>query len=139
MNPVNRNSRLGSLLIGAAICACNGASSTGDGAAPGPCDPARQDCPPGQTCDLICEGGTSKLMCRVIPTGGGLAPGEACTTNNGCGARTGCFATSASGPTCVRYCDTDADCSSGSTCKVRTVTRPCGVAPSQFMLKFCLP
>jgi len=143
---MNRNLRLWALAIGAAIGACDGRSSTPDGAAPGPsdatsagtCDPARQDCPTGQTCDLVCDNGVAKIMCRAVPAGGGVAAGAACSTTSGCGARTGCFATGTTPATCVRYCDTDADCGGQGTCQARMVHRPCALAP-QFMLKFCLP
>lgn len=131
-------SRLCALAIGAAICACDGGGDAPTATTSlGACDPARQDCPAGQTCDLVCESESTRLMCRTVPNGGGVAAGGACSVTSGCAARTGCFATAGVPASCVQYCDTNADCSRG-TCQARWVTRPCGVAP-RFMLKFCLP
>jgi hypothetical protein len=130
------------LLLTALIAACDGRSAGLD-AAPtdatsvGSCDPARQDCPAGQTCDLVCNGPQSRLMCRPVPAGGGIAVGSSCRDTVECALASGCFATVGQGSSCIRYCDSDADCAGKGTCQVRGVFRECGQS-TRFTLKFCL-
>jgi hypothetical protein len=146
MPTVFRKHLVWALALAALAAGCDGRSGGADGAAPEPtdatsvgtCDPARQDCPGGQTCDLVCNGGTSRIMCRPLPAGGGTAVGGTCRLTEECGPASGCFATASTGSACVRYCDTDAACGAGTTCQVRSVVRNCP-ATGHFMVKFCLP
>jgi Cys-rich repeat protein len=130
------------LLLGLAAClfaACAETPATPD-AAPPECSPSLQDCPDGMACDLVCDGTVSKIACRAIPADAG-APGQTCAEATACAKGAGCYATSPTPPlsTCVAYCATDADCPTGTTCKTRTVTRACGVAPPQYTVKLCRP
>ena len=147
MPPVFRKHLLCALVLAVLAASCDGRSGGPDGAAPQPtdatgvatCDPARPDCPGGQICDLVCNGGTSRIMCRPLPAGGGTAVGGTCRLTEECGPASGCFATVATGSACVRYCDTDADCGPGTTCQTRSVTRSCPASSPRFVVKFCLP
>ena len=113
----------------------------GDGPAdPGPrieCDTSLQNCPAGQTCDLVCDSLGSKVTCRPVPATS-LPAGSACTGSEACGAGTGCFATGTGGPVCVKYCSSNTDCTAGS-CQVRRVLRGCATGQQSYMIKFCLP
>jgi len=112
-----------------------------DATSVGTCDPGKQDCPPGQTCDIVCDGLSAAIGCRPLPAGGALAVGAECGEIDQCGAASGCFGTAMTAPAhiCVRYCASDGDCAAGTTCQTRGVLRQCGVGGGQFTLRFCLP
>jgi hypothetical protein len=117
----------------------DGSADPTDATSVGACDPAKQDCPAGQTCDLICSGLASRILCRPVPAGGGVAVGQSCTgIKDDCAFASGCYQTVNMPESCIRYCASDADCGPGTTCQSRTVIRSCP-SGAQFMLKFCLP
>ena len=117
------------------LLGCGGSAMTIDGGPRIECDPAAQNCPAGQTCDVICDAVGTKVGCRPAGT---LPAGSACTAVESCAAKTGCFVSVGVGQTCVRYCNTNADCAQG-TCQERMVFRTCLVESPRFMVKFCLP
>jgi len=109
-----------------------------DATSVGTCDPVKQDCPQGQTCDLVCEGGISVIACRPIPASGGTPVGGMCRMTEECGAASGCYEQLRVPSSCVRYCATDADCATGTTCQPRMVIRGCPASP-RHTLKLCVP
>ena len=75
------------------------------------CDPVPPTCATGQTCQINCT--TSQGECTAGGTGG---PGTPCTTNKDCAPGSQCFDYGSTGcdvKVCLRFCDTDALCSTG--------------------------
>jgi hypothetical protein len=109
-------------------------------ASPPECDTSLQDCAGGLACDLICDGTASKIACRAAPPDGGTI-GQGCEDSDDCPVGTGCYNTSPTPPTstCVAYCATDVDCPPGFTCRDRSVSRGCGVAPPTYHVRLCRP
>ena len=99
-------------------------------AMPPECDPAKQDCPSGQRCDLICP--DNRVGCQT-DTGGGASEGEACGS---CKKGHACFSgiPGYSGSRCFKYCATDADCTAPRTC----TTSPLGCAPGKGYVHICI-
>jgi Cys-rich repeat protein len=120
-------------------CSISG-PETPDGS-PLECDTSLQNCPEGQTCDLICDGTVSKIACRATTPADAGTVGNACVETTDCAKGTGCYNTSATPPTstCVAYCATDADCPTGFACRDRSIARGCGVAPPTYHVKLCRP
>ena len=131
MKPTRLRSVL-ALIVLTAMVSCGGVSAVPS------CDPAAQNCPPGMTCDLVCSDGQATLACRQVATTAS-AIGQACGQDRTqCAHGSGCFARlTPPGNTCVGYCNTNADCATG-TCRSRASTLGCGAPGTQFTLKFCL-
>jgi hypothetical protein len=111
------------------------ASSDTAGLSQGACGLVAQDCPAGTRCDFFCDVGSPAIGCRPGETG--AAVGQTCSGAAPCSKGTGCFATSTSGMQCRSYCDSDADCATG-TCHVVHVAVACAPdAGSTLVLKFC--
>lgn len=102
------------------------------------CDLELQDCPAGETCDLLCDGNSGKVVCRPLPAGGGGGAGATCDLAMPCGAGLGCYATQSMTQSCVKYCRTTADCAQG-TCQERQVGRVCGLGMPRHGTRVCLP
>jgi len=120
-------------LLGACSSSSLGAdaSTPEGGAIPIRCDVVDQTCPAGQRCDFTCDpSGALVIACTTEPAGAGKA-GDSCSgrdagstgATSSCGRGTGCFGSSAKGPTCYRYCRAGSECPQGTTCDTMTSYR----------------
>ncbi len=103
----------------------DGPGNDASAAAAGECDLVKQGCPVGMSCHPVCKEGGVSLACQTDPGGPGLH-GQSCT-NITCAKGSRCVGRPSDGgllQTCVRYCDTDADCPTGKACRTFLLVCP---------------
>src|SRR5262249_7204454 len=90
---------------------------------PASCDPIRAGCPDAQSCQPVCgsAGMTASFGCQSSDAAKETMCG---TSGSPCASNSLCLKSPA-GPTCRRYCSSEADCA-GKPCEEVTISVICG-------------